>query len=114
MTTVAILDAEHRVQQIENAAVNVAFAIRAETAARDERDDFLEALVNALVGQPNPMTEKPHSATSAEKAAKCSEDYRAKETAVLNAECKRILAWADYERAKLNAKLAVIAAGGAE
>lgn len=110
MTGAALLDAEHRIQQIETKAVNVAMAVRGESQARDERDDFLAALVNSLIGQPNPLTNKDHSATSAEKAAKDNEDYKAKDRAVLDSECKRILAWADYERAKLSARLAVAAA----
>lgn len=105
-----ILDAERRIQQIDTKAVNVAMAVRGESQARDERDEFLIASVNSLIGQPNALTGKDHSATSAEKAAKDSDDYKSKDRAVLNAECHRILAWADYERAKLSARLAVVAA----
>ncbi len=110
MTTVAILDAETRIQNIENKAVNVAMAVRGESQARDDRDEYLEASVNSLIGQPNPLTGKDHSATSAEKAVKAGDDYKAKDREVLNAECRRIMAWSDYERAKLSAKLAVAGA----
>lgn len=112
MTTTIILDAEHRIAQIERRAVDVCFAIRQEQQAIDDRDTMLSALVNSLIGQPNPLTNKPHSATSAEAAAKDTEQYKAAQAARLTAEVKRVMAWADYERARLIAKLAVVAAAG--
>lgn len=114
MTAIAILDAEHRVQRIENAAVNVCFALRAERQAVDDRDELLITLRNQLIGQPNPVTNKPHSATSAEESVKLTEQYKAADAERIMAECKHIMALADYERAKLNAQLAVIAARGCE
>jgi hypothetical protein len=101
------------VDAIDAAANAVCDAVRNETAARATRDEFLDAITNSLLGQPNPMTEKPHSATSAEKAGKSSDEYKRMDALVQDAECARILAWALLERVKLTAKLAVVAVAGA-
>lgn len=110
MATTIIQEARAEIDGIMIVAGAVCNAVRGESKARDDRDEFLSASVNSLIGQPNPLTSKDHSATSAEKAAKDTDDYKAKDEAVLSAECARILAWADYERCKLSARLSVVAA----
>jgi hypothetical protein len=106
-------DASTLVDAIGEAADSVCNAVCAESAARAERDDFLEALINSIIGQPNELTMKPHSATSAEKSAKTTDEYKAREATLQSAECARIRAWAKLESTKLTAKLAVVAVAGA-
>ena len=107
-----VSDADRVIDLIGHRATRVMEAIRLEDWTVQQRDETLQALVNSLIGQPNPLTGKPHSATSAEAAAKATDQYKAAHLDRLNAECGRIGAWADYEMARLRAKLAVVAAGG--
>lgn len=116
-TSLLVSEADHKIRLIETRAVDVAFAVREEAYAVEQRDTLLRELTDSLIGQPDPSkkqkadgTYPEHSATSAEKAAKSTEQYQAAKRAALDAECKRITAWADYEIAKLQAKLAVVAA----
>lgn len=107
-----VADAEHRIARMEHYATNIAFAIRAEWQARQDRDALLDRMTNQLIGQPNPLTEKPHSATSAEKAVKDTDAYREAAMNVLNAEAGRVLAISDYDRALLTARLMVAVVEG--
>jgi hypothetical protein len=108
-----IATADYLITDIIEYAEAVTGAITAENDAIRERDDHRDALVNGLIGNANPMTNKPHSATSAADAAGKDESFLALDAKRKGAECERIMAWARFEAAKLRAKLAVIAAGGA-
>lgn len=111
MSSVAVKSAAYNadvaVTRIGDKAHDLADAIRAEQQAIAERDDYLSALVNSIIGSPNPLTGKPHSLSSAEAAAK--EDARYKELAAARteAECARVLYSAYYDMAKLTARLHV-------
>lgn len=104
--------AEHAIVQIERAAFRLASEVRTEARRRETRDARLDFMVNQLIGQPNPLTEKPHSATSAEKAVKDTDEYKALNTAVIDGEMGRILALGKYEATVLAAKLAVAVVAG--
>lgn len=82
-------------------------AMRAEQTAILERDELHLALTNSFIGQPNPLTNKPHSQTSAEALAKEDESYKAAQVRRQEAEYARIRASARYEQAKLTARLTV-------
>ncbi|MDB4890457.1 MAG: hypothetical protein JWL61_2312 [Gemmatimonadetes bacterium] len=101
--------AEQCVQQIPDAAQRVCIAERDELEAIAARDEHLAELTNRFFGQPNALTGKEHSITSAERAAVQLDSYKELQRARVDAECSRIVAWADYERAKLTARLAVAA-----
>lgn len=94
---------------IRERALVLCAAIRVEHAAIRERDDHLIAVVNSLIGQPNPLTNKPHSQSSAEAIAKDDARYRVLADARLDAECARLMASAEYECAKLSARAMVAA-----
>ena len=119
-TSLLVSEADHKIGLIERRAVRVMESVREEAYAVEQRDTLLRELTDSLIGQPDPSKKRKadgtypeHSATSAEKAAKATEQYQEAKRAALDAECKRIGAWADYEMAKLRARLAVVAAGGA-
>src|SRR5690349_16497078 len=112
MATTLLDLAEVRVVAIEQAAQAVTDAIAAENDAIRVRDEHKDALVNALIGNENPITKKPHSATSAAEAAEKDGTYRTLDGLRKRAEAARIIAWAKYEQAKLRAKIAVVAAEG--
>ena len=106
---VAQLNARLAIEDISLRASDLTQAILFEQAAIAERDDYLTALMNSLIGQPNPMTNKPHSQTSAEAAAKEDGRYRELCAARTDAECARLMASAAYDVAKLSARLQLAA-----
>lgn len=72
-------------------------------------DDELDQRVNSIIGSPNPMTGKPHSASSAETLVKNQEPWREARRDVLRAEGQVEHLKAELHRAKLVARLAVLA-----
>lgn len=109
----AVIDqAEQAIEIVALAAEDVCTAIAAETAAILERDDYQDTAALPLIGTTNPLTGKPHSATSAAEAIEKTEPYRARERVRNACEADRIRAWARLEQAKLRAALAVVTAGG--
>lgn len=104
--------AEQAIEIIAMATDDVCAAIAAETAAILDRDDYVDLNVIPLLGTTNPLTGKPHSATSAAEAIERTEPWRQLERARCAGEADRIRAWARHEQAKLRAQLAVLAAGG--
>ena len=106
---VAELNARLAIETITVRADELTEAIRAEQAAIAERDDYLTALVNSLIGSPNPLTGKSHSQSSAESAAKEDARYRELSAARTDAECARLMASAAYDVAKLSARCVVAA-----
>lgn len=107
--------AERAIQAIDTAADRVAAAITSEAAAEDVCAEELSALVNSLIGQTNPLTNKPHSATSAEAAAKETVTYKTARQRRTEAEIETARARAALESAKLRAKLLTsIASAGLE
>ena len=107
--------AQQAIDAIDVASERVANAIAAEVRAEDACAEELSALVNSLIGQTNPLTSKPHSATSAEAAAKETVTYKAARDRRVEAEIETARARAALESAKLRAKLLTnIASAGLE
>lgn len=92
---------------IKEAAAAVAAAVRAEATLRAQRETTLAELTASIIGQHNPETGKPHSATSAREAAKALGAVQELNERILDAECAVILARGDYEAARIDAWLAV-------
>lgn len=87
-------------------------AVDAETEADVRRTTLRAELTDSLIGSDNPATNKPHSATSAEKAAENTQVYlTAKEAARVATKAART-AWVTYEVAKLRAQASVRMAEG--
>ena len=82
-------------------------AAEATVAADTARRELRQQITESLIGQPNPMTSKPHSATSAEAAAELTPDYRdAAATCALTTRAER-LALMERECAKYALELGI-------
>lgn len=92
---------------IKEAAAAVAAAVRAEAMLRSHRETLVAELAASMLGQHNPETGKPHSATSAKEAAKQLPSVQELNDRILDAECDTILARGDYEAARVEAWSAV-------
>ena len=66
--------------------------------------DLKVALINSLIGSDNPETNKPHSATSAEKAASASDEYRASQVKGATLMFAKLLAEVQWQMAKALAR----------
>lgn len=100
---------EHAIDAIEEASLAVCNAMRDEVLEQQRCEDLITSLVVATVasGNTNPLTGKPHSATSAEALAHQSVEYRAAKQERLLAECRRVQAQASVSAAKRRADLAL-------
>jgi hypothetical protein len=97
------MQTEHAIQTVEEAGRVYADALAAEEQASIEASELADQLTASLLGNDNPATGKPHSATSAEKAAKESDQYRDAQRRIVAAKRAHVLARVGYEVAKLNA-----------
>ncbi len=61
----------------------VADLTKDEAELLDQRDERIREIVTSLVGNPNPLTGKPHSATSAEAESRADERVRALEVELI-------------------------------
>jgi hypothetical protein len=100
-------DAEDLVEAIEPTAARLCAAIRAEAAATTACAGLLADLTARLLEERNPVSGRPHSQSSAEKAARQTTAYELAQRDRLNAECQRVNAAATLERVTLLARLAV-------
>lgn len=103
--------ARNKIDDIGEAARRVREATDEITHAQAECDMIVAEGLPTLIGVPNPLTGKPHSATSAEEAIKGGARYHRAKERKLDAEGDLILARAWYDQAKLRAKLAVALVG---
>lgn len=101
MTTLEQIDA------VEQAAGKLADAMAREAAKRAEKAEHEAAVVASLIGSPNPMTNKPHSASSATEAAGQDEGTVALRREIADAECAVVRARGEYEATKYRAQFAV-------
>ena len=99
MTTIGSL----RPHPIMDAAVHFADCVEAEHRVAIDYEETVAAITASLLGNPNPETGKPHSRTSAEDAAKQTEQVRTIRLRKIEAERSTILARAKYEVAKITA-----------
>lgn len=97
------MQTETAIQTVEEAGRVYADALAAEETAALEASELADQLTASLLGSDNPATGKPHSATSAEKAAKETEQYREAQRHIITAKRAHVIARTQYEVAKLNA-----------
>lgn len=94
---------ERAIEEVQAAGEALAVAIEREELAMIEASELGDELTAILLRQDNPTTGKPHSATSAEKAAKELPEYRDAQRRIVQAKRAHQTAWTRYEVAKLNA-----------
>lgn len=100
------------IDEMQRAGLAWVDAVDVETEADVRRTTLRAELTDSLIGSDNPATGKPHSATSAEKAAEQTQVYLlAKEAARLATKVSRT-AWVQYEVARLRAQASVRMAEG--
>lgn len=88
---------------IRVAALVLADAVQAEARLRFARETTEAEIAASLLGQPNPATGKPHSATSAAEAAKQTTEVLTMRERLLELERVTILARGNYEAARVEA-----------
>ena len=96
-----------KIAEVEAAAERYANAVAAEDAAIKARNDYEADAVAKLVGEPNPMTGKPHSEASARRFVQQTAVWRGLEEARCQMEREKIMASARLTTAQLRARLAV-------
>jgi hypothetical protein len=99
--------ADGAIDQIEIAQLAVIELRRKKWEADQACDDLLNELVDSMLGQPNPATNKVHSVSSATEAAKRLDVWRAKEVEKQDAQNLLSMAEAKALQVQLRAKLAV-------
>jgi hypothetical protein len=105
MTTIE--QAERDIARIEDVARTLADAVNLCTQLEDNRALVKAAAVRRIMQTTNEETQKPHSATSAEKVVEIDPFYAEHRSAQREAEIAKQVAFAQYEAAKLTARLAV-------
>lgn len=95
------------INEIEQAAKALGDAIAAEQALEDNRCIAKSAAVLRIMATENPLTKKPHSASSAEAIVETDAEYAGYRAAQRRAVVATQEARGAYEAAKLRAKLAV-------
>lgn len=106
MTTPELLD------RLRNAADAMADAVYDEGLERLAVGEYEAEIATSLMGQLNPATNKPHSASSAKDSAKDMPEVRQRKAQLLDAERRTIMARAGYECARIAAWASVAPAGG--
>lgn len=99
--------ARQQIARIKDATIDLVEAMHVEHRAIQARDEYLAAYMAALIGQPNGLTNKPHSQESAERAGKQDEQYKRLAASRIEAECARLMASAASEAQRLHARLSV-------
>jgi len=88
---------------IRQAAEALAEVVNAEGTLRARRERLIADLTASIIGQHNPETGKPHSATSAREAAKALPSVLELGEKILDAECAIIRRRGEYEAARIEA-----------
>lgn len=99
--------ARDRIADITYAGDRLAVALKRVQELEDERPLVKSAAVRRLMGTENAETGKGHSASSAEKIVESDGEYAAHRKRQWEAEVEKQQAYAEYEAAKLTARLAV-------
>lgn len=84
-------------------------AIEQENARRAERDQRRRLIIDSLVGNPNSLTNRPHSATSAGDVADADEGVLEANAALDIAQQEKWRAETDFHAADLHAQLNIAA-----
>lgn len=99
--------AEQAIVAIETAAERLAAAVRDEMQLEDQRPIMKTLAIRRLMQSENPETQKPHSASSAEKVVEADAEYAAHRARQHEAVVETIKARAAYESAKRRADVAI-------
>lgn len=92
---------------VEAAAERLAQAMAEELRLHSQKGVEKSAAICRLMGTPNAETDKPHSASSAEKVVESDAEYAAFLAKCRQSIVARVRAEAEYEVAKLGARCAV-------
>lgn len=95
------------IEAIEQAAERLAIATRTEMELEDQRPLMKTLAIRRLMGMENPETQKPHSASSAEKLVEADPEYSAHRARQAAAVVETIKARGAYEAQRRRADLAV-------
>ncbi len=95
------------IERVCKAGVRLAEAVEREMLLEARRGIETEAAIKRLIGTPNALTGKEHSASSAEKIKETDAGYKLYDAGRIDSIADRHRAWAEYDAAKLEAQLAV-------
>lgn len=95
------------IAEIERAATETAAAHDRVTLLEDARAQLKAEAIQRLMQTTNPLTNKPHSASSAEAVVETDAEYASHRKLQRSAEVDRWLTLGKYESAKLTARLDV-------
>lgn len=101
------MNPDRAINDVDAASNRLGRAIVAEMTLEDARALEKSAAVRRLMGTPNPETDKPHSASSAEKVVESDEEYMGYRRRQYEAVIETQRAHGAFASAKLRAKLAV-------
>lgn len=100
-------DAQAAIAHLEYAAEKRANCVAAVMELEDARPLVKSRCIAAMIGTENPETQKPHSASSAEKIVESHPEYAEHRREQIAAEVRKLMAFGEYDAAKLRAQLAV-------
>jgi hypothetical protein len=100
---------ERCIDQVEITGIAYARAVTTEMALEAQRPVEKQSAIRRMVGSPNPVNGKPHSASSAEEVVETDPDYADHLRKQREAVFAKITCGAAYEAAKLRAKMAMLA-----
>lgn len=103
--------ARRAIAQVTAAGERLAQAAARVQELEDARPMIKSAAIRRLMTTTNEETQKPHSASSAEKIVESDAEYFAHRQLQRDAEVEKHRAYAAYEAARLDARLAVDLAG---
>ncbi len=95
-------------QDIVMAGRRLADAVTLELELEAKKAGEKSDAIRRLIGSPNYETDKPHSASSAEKIVETDRDYATFLATLRDATAKKILARAEYDAAVVAGKLAAM------
>lgn len=107
MSTSPFESALTAIDEVEAAAERLATAQTVEATLEDQRPLVKQQAIRRIIGTENPLTQKPHSASSAEAVVEQDEQYMQHRRAQRDATVATQTAWGAYEASKLRAQLAV-------
>ena len=102
-----ITQAHEAIEYLEAAGKDYEAALIRENNLETERTEWRALAVQSLLGTDNPLTGKPHSASSAEAAVGASADYLAKGAAITEVVARRHLVGTLITGYRLRGELAI-------
>lgn len=102
--------AEQAIDAIAEAAQHLADAVVTEQQLENERCIAMSAAIERIMATTNPLTQKPHSASSAKEIVETDVEYMTYRHAQAAAVRRRICAWSALKAAELRAELEIVLA----